>query len=122
MDRPTRLQEALEQARAAGAELLEALNEPVTPAVVDRVDQFVNRRDTAVRKAVELFQAGDQELVGDQLRELLHQQQALDAALRQFLEDLANVSQVASQVRSTVRGARQVMDAGRRGRVLDQKW
>lgn len=121
VDRHIRLREAYQQAYEAGEGLLKALREPVTPAVIDRVEELVNRREEAVHQAASLFQPGDQVLFQEQLQALTRQQQTLDAEMRRFVDELARVARGAAQVKSTVRGARQMMSPGRRGQMLDEK-
>jgi len=121
VDRQARLRDAYAQVYAAGEELLKALSGPVTPGAVDQVANLVKQRDTAVSAAAGLFRPGDQELFGEQLQVLLRQQQALDAAMHQFLHDLAAISQAAARMKTAVRDSRRVMDPGTSGRILDQR-
>ena len=121
MDRRDRLGQACARAHAAGDELLQVLRDPVTPEVVDRVVALVNARDESVQEAVGLFAAGDEAQFGSQLQVLLRQQRALEAEMRRFMDELAHMSEAAAQVRSTVLGARRIIDVGRRGRMLDQR-
>lgn len=121
MDRATRLQDAYRQAHELGEELLKALRQPPTPTIVDRVDELVNRRDEVVGAALALFQPGDEVQFREQLEALVQQQQVLDSEMRRFVGELETIAQVAAQARSTVRGARQMMNSCRRGRVLDEK-
>lgn len=121
MDRAIHLQDAYRQAYKLGEELLKVLREAPTPAVVDRVDELVSRRNEAVQAAVALFQPGDQEQFREHLAALTQQQQALDAEMRRFVGELEKSAQAAGQTRSAVRDARQMMGANRRGRLLDEK-
>lgn|GEM_PF-3123041 len=121
MDRLARLQEAYRRALEAGEGILKALREPPGVPVVDQVESLVSQREAAVREAAELFQAGDQALFEQQLQALLDQQQLLSEEMRRFMDELAGVSQSAAQMKSTVRSARQMLNAGRRGRMLDQR-
>lgn len=121
MDRAIPLQEAYHRAYELGEELLKALREPPTPAVVDRVHELVSRRDDAARAAVSLFQPGDQVQFREHLEALVKQQQVLDSEMRRFVNELEKIANAAVHARSTVRGARQMISSGRRGRMLDEK-
>lgn len=121
MDRAILLQEAYHRAYELGEELLKALREPPTPAVIDRVDELVSRRDEAARVAADLFQPGDQLQFREQLGALAQQQQALETEMRRFVGELEKIAQAAAQARCTARSARQLMSSFRRSRLLDQK-
>ncbi len=121
MDRAIRLQDAYRQAYELGEELLKALREPATPPVVERVGELVSRRDEVVRAAVALFQPGDQEQFREQLEALVQQQQVLDSEMRRFVCGLEKMARAAVYAKWTVRGARQLISSGRRGRILDEK-
>ncbi|MEW8976770.1 MAG: hypothetical protein AB2385_00065 [Symbiobacterium sp.] len=121
MDRHADLRAAYDEALAAGAELLDLLRAPAAEAPAERIQQLVDRRDAAVRAAVALFRPGDQEALRDVLEALVAQQRALEDALDRAMGELRRRLQEVEAVKATARRSRQVMDAGRRGRLLDQR-
>lgn len=121
MDRHADLRAAYDEALAAGAELLDLLRAPAAEAPAERIQQLVDRREAAVRAAVALFRPGDQEVLRDRLEALVAQQRALEDALDRAMGELRRRLQEVEAVKATARRSRQVMDAGRRGRLLDQR-
>lgn len=121
MDRLAELTAAYDEALAAGTELLDLLRAPVAALPVDRIQALIERREAAVQTAVARFQPGDQEALRDRLETLVAQQQALEAQLERVMGDLRRRMQEVEAAKATARRSRQVMDAGRRGSVLDQR-
>lgn len=121
MDRLAELTAAYDEALAAGTELLELLRLPVAALPVDRIQALIERREAAAQTAVARFQPGDQEALRDVLEALVAQQQALEAQLERVMGDLRRRIQEVEAAKATARRSRQVMDAGKRGSLLDQR-
>lgn len=121
MDRLAELAAAYDEALAAGAELLAFLRAPVPENTVDQIQELLERREIAVQASVALFQPGDQEMLKDKLQALVEQQKELEVELNQVLDALRRRLQEVKAARTAARRSRQVMDAGRRGSLLDQR-
>lgn len=121
MDRLTELTVACDEALATGMELLDVLRTPTAESPLERIQQLIERREAAVQATVARFQPGDQEALRDKLEALVVQQKALEAELARVIGDLRCRLQEVEAAKASARRSRRMMDAGKRGSLLDQR-
>lgn len=121
MDRLGELSIAYDEALAAGEELLDVLRTPTGEPPIERIQQLIERREAAVKATADRFEPGDQEVLRDKLEALVVQQKALEAELARVIGDLRCRLQEVEAAKASARRSRRMMDAGRRGNLLDQR-
>lgn len=120
MGKLVELQAALERVLRVGEELRNALQQPVTDANVERVNQLVELRGSLLREVSVPPESEPGGPLIDILQSLLRQQRVLEEELERYTANLREAARAAGHAKASARGMRQVMGGGPRTRLLDE--